>query len=71
MPPNEPDALAQRLARLCSNRRLAKRLARDAARRAKARFTWRAVARSIAALYEDVESGRALKGALQRIAAAA
>ena len=71
VPPNEPDALAQRLARLCSNRRLAKRLARDAARRAKARFTWRAVARSIAALYEDVESGRALKGALQRIAAAA
>ena len=64
--------LARRLAKLCSSPRLAKRLGRSAARRANALFTWCFVASSIAALYEDVESGRpANERAAAGIAAAA
>lgn len=58
VPPKEPDALAEQMARLCRDRRLGKRLGGGAARRAKSLFTWQAVVQSIAALYDDVGAGR-------------
>jgi D-inositol-3-phosphate glycosyltransferase len=58
VPPKEPDALAEQMARLCRDRRLCKRLGRAAAKRAKSLFTWQAVVRAIDGLYDDAISGR-------------
>jgi glycosyltransferase involved in cell wall biosynthesis len=71
VPPNDPVTLSDRLAELYSKPRLAKKLGRAAVRRANALFTWQSVARSVAALYADVEAGRPPAQAALRMAAAA
>ena len=55
VPPNDPVALAERLNQICCSRRLAERLSSVAVRRAYTLFRWERVARSLAALYADVE----------------
>ena len=69
VPPKEPDALAEQLARLYRDRRLGKRLGRAAARRAKSLFTWQAVVRAIDTLYDDVSAGRPLAASRMAVAA--
>jgi D-inositol-3-phosphate glycosyltransferase len=54
IPAADPDALAQCLARLYRDRRLANALGRRGRRRALQRFTWDRVVRQIEAVYEDV-----------------
>lgn len=54
VPPNDPDALADRMAQLYQNPRLMAVLRRQAIRRAGDLFTWQKVASGMAALYEDV-----------------
>ena len=72
VPPNEPDSLARQLAELYGNPRLGKRLGRAAARRAQRLFTWGTVTRAIAALYDDVQAGKARSfGRVPGVAAAA
>jgi D-inositol-3-phosphate glycosyltransferase len=56
VPPNDPVALAERLNQICCSRRLAERLSSGAVRRAHTLFRWERVARSLAALYADVEA---------------
>jgi glycosyltransferase involved in cell wall biosynthesis len=55
VPPNDPVALAERLNQICCSPRLAERLSSVAVRRAYSLFRWERVARSLAALYADVE----------------
>lgn len=75
VPPNDPDALAERLARLHADPHLAQRMGWAGMRRAYQNFTWRSVAASIAAIYErvlDTAPGTAhyvLQSALQSRAA--
>lgn len=52
--PNDPDALARRLAQLYQRPELAKQLGRNAVRRVNAQFTWEQVSTAIAALYRDL-----------------
>jgi D-inositol-3-phosphate glycosyltransferase len=54
VPPNEPEALAERLAHLYRHPKLLGMLSRQAIRRANDLFTWQKVAGSVAALYEEV-----------------
>jgi len=54
VPPNDPAALAERLAWLQRNPQLAQRLGWAGMRRAYQQFTWRSVAASIAGVYESV-----------------
>ncbi|HEU4527999.1 MAG TPA: glycosyltransferase [Actinomycetota bacterium] len=54
VPPRDPDATAERLARLLSDDRLLALFRRQAIRRANDLFTWRKVASDVAALYERV-----------------
>lgn len=54
VPPNDPAALAERLAWLHRNPQLAQRLGWAGMRRAYQQFTWRSVAASIAGVYESV-----------------
>ncbi len=54
VPPNDPDALAERLAHLYRNPKLLAVLRRQAIERANALFTWQRVASAVAALYENV-----------------
>lgn len=54
VPPNDPVALAERLAWLERNPQLAQRLGWAGMRRAYQHFTWRSVATSIARVYESV-----------------
>ena len=54
VPPNDPDALAARLADLYSDPARLKALGRNAIRRVHGQFTWQKVARSIAGCYEQV-----------------
>jgi phosphoheptose isomerase len=54
VPPNDPDALAERLAHLYRHPRLASLIRRQAIRRANDLFTWQKVASGVAALYEEV-----------------
>ncbi len=56
VPPNDPDALAERLAYLYRHPKLLSVFSRQAIRRANDLFTWRRVADAVAALYEDVLS---------------
>jgi D-inositol-3-phosphate glycosyltransferase len=56
VPPNDPVALAERLEQICCSRRLAERFSSSAVRRAYTLFRWERVARSLAALYADVEA---------------
>lgn len=63
VPPNDPEALAERLAMLFEHPSLLQALGRNAISRVNALFTWREVAMSIAAVYEEVLSPiRALQG---------
>lgn len=54
VPPNAPDALAERLAWLQRHPHLAQRMGWAGMRRAYQHFTWRSVAASIAGIYESV-----------------
>jgi glycosyltransferase involved in cell wall biosynthesis len=54
VPPNDPDALAARLAELYSDPARLKALGKNAIRRVHGQFTWQKVARSIAGCYEQV-----------------
>lgn len=79
VPPNDPEALADRAARLASNPKLREAFRRAAIRRARARFTWRNVTLAIAELCEEVIGHRerrrrgrvAVHAAGRRLAAAA
>ena len=57
VPPSNPEALAERLARLYRDPELLRFLGRQAIKRANDHFTWRKVTRSVAALYEKVING--------------
>jgi D-inositol-3-phosphate glycosyltransferase len=54
VPPNDPDALAERLAHLYRRPRLLEVFGRQAVRRSSHLFAWPKVAASVAAVYEDV-----------------
>jgi len=54
VPPRDPDALADALARLCCDADHRKELGRNAIDRVHEQFTWVKVARSISALYDEV-----------------
>jgi D-inositol-3-phosphate glycosyltransferase len=54
VPPDDPDAIAERIAHLHRHPRLTSVFRRQAVRRANDLFTWRHVANGVAALYEDV-----------------
>ncbi len=56
VPPDDPDALAERLARLFRNPRLIRLFGMQAYRRANALYTWRSVAVAVAGVYEAVVS---------------
>jgi D-inositol-3-phosphate glycosyltransferase len=58
VPPNDPDALAERLAHLFRHPKLLAVFRRQAIRRANDLFTWEKVAQAMAALYEDVLASR-------------
>ena len=54
VPPNDPDALAARLAHLYGNPALLTKLGHKGLQRAHAHFTWEQVSRSMASLYDEV-----------------
>lgn len=54
VPPNEPRALGETLARFYANPRLVKRMGRAALRRAHTLFTWERVARELEAVYAQI-----------------
>lgn len=54
VPPNDPDALAERLAHLYAHPKLLSVFRRQAIRRANDLFSWRRVADAVAVLYEQV-----------------
>jgi D-inositol-3-phosphate glycosyltransferase len=58
VPPNNPDALADRLAHLYRHPRLLEAFGRQAVRRSSQFFAWPKVAASVAAAYEDVLRAR-------------
>ncbi|MFW5972955.1 MAG: glycosyltransferase, partial [Bacteroidota bacterium] len=57
VPPNDAQALAQRLETIFSDPALRRTLGRKAIERANAKFTWEGVTRQIVALYEGVLAG--------------
>ncbi|WP_337176198.1 glycosyltransferase family 1 protein [Paludisphaera sp.] len=57
VPPDDPPALADRLARVLTQPSLRDAMGRRALRHVNARYTWKRVARSIAEVYEEVLSG--------------
>jgi D-inositol-3-phosphate glycosyltransferase len=62
VPPNDPEGLADRLARLLADERLRARFGRQGLRRVHAFFTWRHVARALAEVYDEVLAARAVAG---------
>src|SRR5215217_93942 len=54
VPPNDPEALAERIAHLYKHPKLMDVLSRQAVRRANDLFTWSKVASAVASLYEEV-----------------
>jgi D-inositol-3-phosphate glycosyltransferase len=54
VPPNDPEALAERIAHLYKHPKLMDVLSRQAIRRANDLFTWSKVASAVASLYEEV-----------------
>jgi glycosyltransferase involved in cell wall biosynthesis len=66
VPPRDPDALADRLARLFRNPDLLRRFGRQAVRRAGASFTWEHVAREIAGVYTEVLAAQTTRRAAVR-----
>lgn len=63
VPPNDPDALAEILARILSDPRHRHALALQGLRRAREKFSWSKVACSVEDLYADVLADEALAGA--------
>jgi glycosyltransferase involved in cell wall biosynthesis len=59
VPPNDPDALASRLADVLGNPARRQSLSQRAIRHVNALYTWRQISRSITELYEDVLAPRA------------
>ncbi|HEY1381607.1 MAG TPA: glycosyltransferase [Gemmataceae bacterium] len=58
VPPKDPAAVADRLARLFANPALLRAFGRRARRRAVARYTWARVCEAVEAVYEEVLTGR-------------
>jgi glycosyltransferase involved in cell wall biosynthesis len=58
VPPHDPDALADRLARLFHDRDLAERLGRQAVERANSQFTWQRVTAEVARVYDELLEAR-------------
>jgi D-inositol-3-phosphate glycosyltransferase len=54
VPPKDPEALAQQLARVLDDPALAARLGKNALQRARAHYTWARVAERVARVYRDV-----------------
>ena len=54
VPPNDPDALAARLAEVIGNPALRDEFSRNAIAHVNARYTWGGVSRAVADLYEEV-----------------
>jgi D-inositol-3-phosphate glycosyltransferase len=54
VPPNNPEALAERIAYLYRHPRIRELLGRQATRRSSDLFTWQKVGKAVAAVYEDV-----------------
>ena len=61
VPPHDPDALADRLARVFGEPELSRRMGQQAARHACRRFTWERVAGEIACVYDEVIASRAAR----------
>ena len=61
VPPRDPDALGERLARLLSDERLLATFAENGLARVRRAFTWRHVAGALADVYDDVLSERPMK----------
>jgi len=59
VPPGRPRALAEAIGMLLSHRRAARRMAAAARQRVAERYTWPAVARTTARLYDEVRAARA------------
>ena len=57
VPPRDPIALADRLAAMLADPGRLRELGRQARRRARERYTWAAIARRIAAVYDEVAPG--------------
>ncbi|MFN8557502.1 MAG: glycosyltransferase [Dehalococcoidia bacterium] len=66
VPPNDPDALGERLAHLLRHPKLMSVIRRQAIRRVNDLFTWRTVTGAMAALYEDVIGARPATGRRRR-----
>ena len=58
VPPKDPDAVADRLARVLGDRALAESMGDAGRRRANSRFTWRHVARAISEVYDSIVAER-------------
>jgi glycosyltransferase involved in cell wall biosynthesis len=69
VPPNDPDALAARLAELYRDPEALREYGRNGQRRVNAQFTWQKVGRAIGALYEQVSAERARRPSRYAVAA--
>jgi D-inositol-3-phosphate glycosyltransferase len=58
VPPKDPDALADRLARLFADPALCAAMGRNALLRARAHYTWAKIAGQVARVYDEVRSAR-------------
>ncbi|HEX7127415.1 MAG TPA: glycosyltransferase [Thermodesulfobacteriota bacterium] len=58
VPPCDPDAVADRVARICAAPQLGRAMGRRGLARVRAHFTWREVSARVAALYESVLAAR-------------
>jgi glycosyltransferase involved in cell wall biosynthesis len=61
VPPRDPAALADRLARLLSDRRLLRAFGEQGLARVRRAFTWRHVAGALSDVYDDVLDGSAVR----------
>ncbi len=58
VPPNDPGALAERLARLCENRELLREMGANGLRRARRMYTWKRVAGALVDCYQKALARR-------------
>jgi D-inositol-3-phosphate glycosyltransferase len=61
VPPRDPDALADRLARLYRHPELLQQLGREAVRRANSQYTWEKIAAAVAGVYADIAAPRRVR----------